>query len=158
METTIENIAARILAGKRKRFFWCKPLFSRHASVFESDLTAVENELGCQLPKDLRSWLLIAGFGDVNDKLSFRREWFNVIDRGQLKGHVYFAQDILGNFYSFSTADGAIHFVSRSAPEYAELASGFLAFLEEFEMRGFILEEWTDGLSTLPYEWDISET
>lgn len=157
MEAKVECVAGRILTGKRKRFFWCSPLFSRHASVSESDVTAVEHELAFHLPKDLRSLLLIAGFWDVNDELSFRREWSNVIDRGQLKGHVCFAQDILGNLYSFSPANGAIHFVSRSAPEYAELASSLLRFLEELERRGFLLEEWAEGLSTVKYEWDMAE-
>ena len=64
----------------------------------------------------LRNWLLMAGYGDISDVLSFRKEWFRVTDRGALNGRIGFAQDDLGNFYSFFPIDGAIHFICRSAP------------------------------------------
>ena len=111
--------------------------------------------MGCQLPESLRSWLLLAGYGDINQELSLREEWFSVVDRGQLKGHVFFAQDILGNLYSFSPVDGGIHYVCRSSPEYAFMAENFSVFLEQLERRSFKLEEWTNGLGVIEYEWGV---
>lgn len=46
-----------------------------------------------------------------------------------------------------------IHFFSRSAPEYALLASDFLSFLEELEKREFKIIEWVEELKASPYDW-----
>jgi len=147
----MEALFARILNARRKRLLGTKPLLEPHMPA--TDIPDVEGRVGASLPESLSAWLSVAGYGDLNDVLSFRSEWFSVIERGELKGHVMFAQDILGNFYSFSPADGAIHFICRSAPEYAFLAKHFGAFLEELERRDFQLEAWTDSLDAQPYEW-----
>jgi len=147
----MEPLFARILNARRKRFLGSKPLFEPYKPA--TDIADVEAKIGTSLPEALAAWLAAAGYGDINDVLSFRSDWFNVIDRGELKGHVMFAQDILGNFYSFSPADGTIHFVCRSAPEYAFLAKHFGAFPEQLEQRNFQLEEWTDSLKAQRYEW-----
>ena len=147
----MDPLFTRILKGQRQRLFGTQPLFEPHKPA--NDLIEIERQLGATLPAALREWLVTAGYGDVNEVLSFRREWFNVLDRGELKGHVLFAQDVLGNFYSFSQSDGTIHFVSRSAPEYALLATDFLSFMEQFEQRGFQLEEWTNALLAQRYDW-----
>jgi hypothetical protein len=147
----MEPIFTRILKGKRKHLFGSKSLFQPYKPF--TDIVKLENEVSASLPDFLKTWLSVAGYGDINDKLSFRSEWFNSIDVGELKGHIVFAQDDLGNLYSFSTSDGAIHFINRSEPEFAFIANNFKDFLEEFERRGFELEEWTNNLQTKSYNW-----
>jgi hypothetical protein len=147
----MEALFVRILNARRKRFFGSKPVFEPYKPA--TDILNVEAKVGASLPEALKAWLVAAGYGDINEVLSFRSEWFNVIDRGELKGHVVFAQDILGNHYSFSPADGTIHYICRSAPEYAVVSEDFSAFLRELEQRDFRLEEWTDGLTAHRYEW-----
>ena len=142
----------RVLGAKRKRLFDQRPMFEPYRSTVAADLERIENRLGCGLPNPLRAWLLHAGYGDLNDELSLREEWFSVVDRGPLKGHVIFGQDILGNFYCFSPANGEVHYLCRSAHEYATMARDFVAFLEELERRSFKLAEWADSLKVFPYE------
>jgi hypothetical protein len=148
----MEALFARILNARHKRFFGSKPVFERYKPA--TDIANVEARIGVSLPDALKTWLGAAGYGDINEVLSFRSEWFNVIERGELKGHVVFAQDILGNSYSFAPADGTIHFICRSAPEYAFVSKHFSAFLEELEQRNSQLEAWTDGLAAQRYEGD----
>jgi hypothetical protein len=147
----MESLISRILSARRKRFFGSKPVFDPYEPA--TDIANVEARIGMSLPEALEAWLAAAGYGDLDDVLSFRSEWFNVIDRGELEGHVIFAQDILGNFYSFAPAGGAIHFVCGSASEYAFLSKDFAAFLEELEQHDFQLEAWTDSLAAKRYEW-----
>jgi hypothetical protein len=148
-------LVARISSAKRKRLFGSKAIFEPYKPASASELRQIEEQLACALPEDLRTWLLEAGYGDFNEVFALRKEWFRVIDRGPLKGHVIFAQDILGNFYSFSPADGRVHFICRSAPEYALMARDFRSLLEELERRDFNLQEWVDGLPSSPYEWGV---
>ena len=152
----VENMDAlveRFLAATRKKFFCRRPVFEKYREATEDDLGEIEQRVGAMLPSCLRLWLLLAGFGDLNEELSFRAEWFNAIDRGRLKGYVIFAQDDGGHFYAFSPVSGAIFFIRRSAPEYALIAGDFVAFMDAFETHGFELQKWTDSLESLPYEW-----
>jgi hypothetical protein len=151
----MHELSARILSAQRKRLFRSTPLFKPHQSASESDLAKLERELGCQLPASLRTWLLTAGYGDINNHLSFRGEWFSLIDRGELKGHVIFAQDDLGNFYSFSPSEGAVHYISRSAPEFALMATDFSKFLQKLESQQFEVQAWAEGLNASPYHWGV---
>jgi len=151
----MDALASRILSARRKRLFGSAPLFEPYKRVTEAELTDLERQLHCSLPEGLRAFLLTAGYGDINEVFSLRKEWFNVIDHGELTGHVIFAQDDLGNFYAFSPIDGGIHFICRSSPEYAFMAEGFNTFLQEFEQRAFQLEAWTDSLNALPYHWGV---
>jgi hypothetical protein len=147
----MEPLFSRVLSARRKRLFGSKPLFQPYKPA--TDIESVEARVGALLPASLRAWLVAAGYGDIDEALSFRSEWFDSIDRGELQGHVMFAQDDLGNFYSFSPNDGTIHFICRSAPEFAVLATNFAAFLAELEHRDFRLKEWTDSLKAQPYSW-----
>ena len=104
------------------------------------------------LPNDLRSWLLALGYGDIDEELSFRREWVARIESGQLKGGVRFAQDILGNFYAFDS-NGRIFFLSRSEPVFAAISKGFLEFIDELVRRDYKLVDWVNTLETQKYEW-----
>jgi hypothetical protein len=151
----VQELCARILSGQRQQQFRSSMLFEPYQAVTESDLVRLEHDLGHGLPSDLRTWLLAAGYGDINNHLSFRREWFSVIDRGVLEGHVIFAQDDLGNFYSFAPSEDTVHYICRSAPEFAPMAGNFGAFLLEFEQRSFELESWANGLKTSTYHWGV---
>lgn len=126
-------------------------MFRRHKPVSPSDLAGLECRIGRALPASLRVWLLKAGYGDFNDQLSLRSDWFTVIAQGALHGHLVFAQDDLGNFYSLDPADSGVHYLCRSAPEYAHMAAGLGAFLEELERRAFELGPWIEGLATTAY-------
>ena len=151
----MQAIVARLLSAKRKAWLRSKPMFEPYANVSEAELDQLQHKLGCHLPESLRAWLLELGYGDINDELSFRSEWFSVIDRGELQGHVFFAQDDLGNFYSVGPADGRVHFVCRSAPEYALMAHGFQVFMEELERLDYQVVQWAESLPALPYDWSV---
>ena len=147
-------LAERLLTRTRKKWFRTRQLFESYAPVSAADLERVEQEVGSNLPADLRDWLLAVGYGDIDESLSFRYEWFRSFEQGHLKGAVFFAQDDLGNFYAYLPSDESIIFFYRSAPEYAVLAPSFRSFMEELEGRDFELGEWVDSLATLPYPWD----
>ncbi len=149
MEETIN----RILTAKHKRLFGTKPVFELYEPVSESELVEIENQLEILLPAPLRTWYLKAGFGDIDEVLSFRKEWLSVMDRGELKHHVVFAQNDLGDIFAFAPNDGEIYYICRSAPEYGLMASDFAAFIEELENRTFQLQEWIDDIKTSPYDW-----
>lgn len=150
----MQALAARILNKTRKTWLRTRPVFRSFNPVDELELQRVEHRVGTQLPEGLRAWLLAAGYGDVDDVLSFRYDWFHTIEEGHRKGAVIFAQDELGNFYAFTSEDGAIHFFARSSPEYATVAPSFQAFMEELERRDFKLLQWMDSLALLPYDRD----
>ena len=145
--------AERLKARSRKGWLRTRPLFQRYAPVALADLVGIESEISTGLPNDLREWLLEVGYGDINENLSFRQEWFRPVEQGHLRGAIVFAQDGLGNFYAFSPADESIIFFSRSAPEYAILAPSFRSFVEQLERRDFKLNQWTDALAMSPYSW-----
>ena len=151
----MEAFVERLLTASRKTLFRTKAIFEPYRAVEESDIAAIERIVAVSLPSSMRQWLLRAGFGDLNGELSFRAEWFSVIDRGQLQGHVIFAQDQSGNFYAFSPSSGIIHFIDRSASEYAEIAGNFDEFMEGFESHGFELQDWPNSLNALPYDWAV---
>ena len=146
-------LVARITSARRKRLFGSKPIFEPHEPATAADLAEIERRLDRSLPAGLRSWLLEAGYGDFNEEFALRKEWFRLVDRGQLEGGLFFAEDILGNFYCFSPKDEGVYFIARKAPEYAVMAKDFTSFLEELERRAFELGKWVDGLSVVPYDW-----
>ncbi len=151
----MQSLFARVLSAKRKKLFGTKAIFQPYKQVSEVDLQSLEGKLGCALPDALRGWLLEAGFGDLNDDLSFRADWFSLIDRGPLKGHLMFAQDCLGNFYSIAPSGGDVHYICRHEPTYALMASDFIKFLEALEKRDFDILGWIDSIATQPYDWSI---
>jgi hypothetical protein len=150
----MREISERLLNRTLKGWFKSKPLFERHRAVSEADIELAEQKIGTGLPKDLRAWLLLVGYGDINEELSFRLDWLNSIEQGALQGAVVFAQDSLGNFYASAAPDERIIFISRSSPEYALLASNFRTFVEELERRDYKLLDWVESLVGVPYRWD----
>lgn len=153
MTLDVETLAKTVLAASRKGLFRRKPVFKRHGMTSSSELSKLQRDIGTLLPRDLCDWLLAVGYGDIDDEVSFRREWMASIDSGQLKGGGRFAQDILGNFYAFD-ASGRIFFLSRSEPVFAALSEGFLEFIEELIRRDYKLVDWVNTLETHEYEWE----
>jgi hypothetical protein len=114
----MQDLADRFLAARRKGWLRSRPILEQCVVPSEHDLHALEEATGCSLPLDMRAWLAIIGFCNVDDDLSFRPEWFRRVDEGQLEGALLFAQDTLGNFYGYVPADGSIVFFSRSEPGF----------------------------------------
>ena len=152
MTLEIDGLAKAVLSASRKGFLRKKPIFELHAMTSSGELNEMEGEIGIPLPNDLRDWLLALGYGDIDEELSFRREWFASIDSGQLKGGARFAQDILGNFYAFD-ANGHVFYVCRSEPVFAAISKGFLEFIDELVRRDYKLVGWMNTLETQGYEW-----
>ncbi|HSV48107.1 MAG TPA: SMI1/KNR4 family protein [Ramlibacter sp.] len=147
-------MADYFLAASRKDWFRSRPVLENCAVPGEQEVAALEESIGCSLPADMRSWLTIVGFCNIDDDLSFRPEWFRRIEDGQLKGSVLFAQDTLGNFYGYVPAEGAIVFFSRSEPAYAVLAPSFREFLGSLQKRDYKIMDWVESLTLAPYEWN----
>ena len=103
------------------------------------------------LPEELVAFLLEFGFGDINDELSFRRDWVTRVESGPLTGHVVFGQDELGNFYTVDPSSKAVHCMSRSEPGYCYLASSFNKFMREVAIHGFKVMEWVEAQPLLPH-------
>ena len=150
----MRELAERLLNRSEKIWLRAKPLFEPYRQVSETDIALAEEKIGAALPADLRDWLLLAGYGDIDGNLSFRFEWLSRVEQGRRGGALLFAQDILGNFYAYAETDGSIVFFSRSAPEYAVLAPSFRTFMEELERRDYKIMEWVESLAGLPYRWD----
>ena len=104
----MHDLAARFLNTTRKKWFRVRPLFEAYKPITASEVERIEAKVGAALPEDLKAWLLAVGYGDVDETLSFRYEWFFAVEQGQLRGVVSFAQDERGNFYAYSPNDGRI--------------------------------------------------
>jgi hypothetical protein len=152
MTSEVDELAKTVLSASRKGLLRRKPVFKPHAATSPEGLRKLEEEIGTPLPNDLRSWLLAVGYGDIDDELSFRREWLASIESGHLKGSARFAQDALGNFYAFDSS-GHIFFLSRSEPVFAAMSTGFLEFVKELVRRDYKLVDWVNTLETQKYEW-----
>jgi hypothetical protein len=149
----MDTIADKIMRAQRRSFFRSRPVFDRFSDVTDEELCELETRIKCKLPASLRQWLLIAGYGDINESLSFRENWFQMIDRGQLEGSIIFAQDILGSFYAFNPHNEEIFYISRSHHAYASVASNFLSFMQELITRDYQIEQWMDSLDFEKYDW-----
>ena len=147
----MRKFAARILSRTRKHWFKVRPLFAAYKPIALPEIERIEKKIGTTLPEDLKVWLLSVGYGDIDEILSFRYDWFTQVRQGHLQGAVIFAQDNLGNFYAYLQSGGNIVFLPRSSPEYADIAPSFLVFMEELERQDFKLGDWMNGLRWLPY-------
>ena len=152
MISAVELLAETVLAASRKGLLRQKPVFEPYMATSPDELNRLEEEIGVALPEDLRAWLLVAGYGDIHEELSFRKEWMARVEAGPLKGGGRFAQDALGNFYAFDV-DGRIFYLCRSAPVFAEMAKDFQTFLNELVQRDYRVEDWVETLTTERYEW-----
>ena len=148
----MQPIIATIKAAKRKAFLKTKPMYDVSAPVTEEELARVTSKLGATLPAEVSESLLALGYGTLNDQFNISRDWWNVLDRGELAGHVVFAQDESGNLYTLSLGNGDVHFIDRFAKTYAWLAGNFIAFLEEASSRGFQIMQWSESQPQRPYD------
>jgi hypothetical protein len=147
----MHELANRLLAARRKGWVRARPVFEPYAAASAADLSRIEGRLGTELPAELKAWLLVVGFGDIDDALSFRDEWFQAIDEGQLRGGFRFAEDELGNFLGSPCAESTVVFISRSQPGYVVLAPTFEAFLQELERRDYKVMDWVQSVELAPY-------
>lgn len=142
----MQDIIKTILAAKRKSFLSSKPIFRFHAPAAEMDLFMTARKLNCKMTNGLSRWLRTAGYGDINETLMFRSDFFSLITEGTLKGHVTFARDELGNTYAFNPKDGSIYLIDHLGESYANIANDFLGFLEELIKRNYDLPQWRESL------------
>lgn len=147
----MDALVNAVLAATRNGLFQTKPVFKPHASVSSEDLCALESSIGIAIPGDLRDWLLAIGYGDLDDELSFRQEWFVLLEHGQLKGGATFAQDVLGNYYAFDPLHGRIYYLARAAAVFAPVAASFSEFMQGLVGRDYKLIDWVDTLETQQY-------
>ena len=141
----MDEIAKTILSAKRRRFLRSRPVFEHYAPVSEAELFQLATSLNFKFATGLAKWLLLAGYGDIDETLSFREYWFSVIDGEPLCGLVAFAQDIAGNRYAFNPKDGCVYFCP---PEQAafRISDNFPSFMRELIRRDYRLKEWMDSI------------
>jgi len=144
----MNEIAKTILTAKRRRFLSSRPVFVRFAPASEAELFRIATEMKFKFALGIAQWLRIAGYGDIDETLSFREEFFSVIDAGRLAGHVFFARDSAGNRYAFNPADESIHYVCFPDQASARIADDFHTFLQELVRRDYKLAEWMSNIST----------
>ena len=140
----MKKLIDTILADKRRRFLIKKPIYQTSSRVSEMDLFRIAKKLDCKLSVGLSKWLLSAGYGDIENTLSFREDWFCLLENGPLQGKVAFAQDDKENTYAYDPKDGAIYFVSQNG--FARMADNFREFLQELIKRNYNLAAWRDSL------------
>ncbi len=148
----MQNTIKTILSAKRKSFLSSKPIFHHYAPATEMNLFMTARKLDCKLMVGLCQWLRAAGYGDINDTLIFRDEYFSTITQGALTGYITFARDEVGNAYAFKPREEAIYFISAHEHAYAPMADSFLAFLQELIRRDYNLAQWRESLKMIPDE------
>lgn len=147
----MRELADRFLAARRQGRFGSRPVFELYKHPSQADLAKVEERIGRRLPSDLKSWLLIAGYGDIDRVLSFRDDWLQPIQEGEHKSGFLFAQDELGSFYGLSSADEQVVFFPRAERSCAVIAPSFEAMLIELERRDYRILQWMDSVDLVPY-------
>lgn len=147
----MKTLAKNVLSAKKRKFLSSGPIFELFKTTSTIDLEKLEERIDSPLPKDLKDWLLIVGYGDINDELSFRADWIKKIHVNTLGEHLLFAQDILGNFYSINN-DGEIYFISRSEPAYGIISKSFKKFIEEIISRDYKIMSWVNSIETQKYD------
>lgn len=145
----MDEIAKAILSAKRKRFLRSRPVFECHAPVSEDELFRIATQLNFKFAVGLSKWLRLAGYGDIDENLSFRKECFSVINEAPLNGHVSFAQDTAGNRYAFNPKDGSIYFICHPGQVAVRISDDFPSFLRELIRRDYQLKEW---MSSIPIQ------
>jgi len=145
----MDEIAKIIMSAKRRRFLRSRPVFERHTHVSEAELFRLAKGLNFKFAVGLSKWLLLAGYGNIDETLSFREEWFSIIDWEPLNGHVSFAQDIAGNRYTFNPTDGSIYFIRHPERVAIKVSDDFPSFLRELIRRDYRLNEWMSNISNV---------
>lgn len=143
----MQNTIKTILAARRRSFLSSKPIFHYYSPATEMDLFMTARKLDCKLAVGLCQWLRAAGYGDINDTLVFRPEYFAAVSHGALTGYIAFAHDEAGNAYAFRPGGGEIYFISQHEAAYARMADDFRAFLQELIRRDYNLAAWRESLT-----------
>ena len=145
----MDEIAKIILSAKRRRFLRSSLVFKRFAPVSEAELFRLAIGLNFKFTLPLSKWLLLAGYGDIDEVLSFREECFSLINGGAPDGYVSFAQDLAGNRYAFSPRNGAIYYVSHPKKDIVKISGDFPSFMQELIRRDYKLKDWMASI-TIP--------
>lgn len=143
----MQNAIKTILSAKRKHFLHSKPVFKFFAPAAEMDLFMTARKLESKLTVSLSQWLRTAGYGDINETLMFRHDYFACVSQGALTGCVTFARDEVGNSYAFKPEDGSIYYISLHENAYARMSDNFMSFLQELIKRDYNLAQWRESLS-----------
>jgi len=138
----MEEIAKIILSAKRRRFLFNRPVYKLHQSTSEAELFRMATSFNFKFTLGLSKWLRLAGYGDIDDALIFREEYFSKIDGGPLGSLVSFARDSAGNLFAFSEIDGIIYFIHQADLTKIRLSDSFASFFQEFIRRDFQLTDW----------------
>ena len=142
----MDEIAKTILSAKRRKFLRSRPVFERHAPVSEAELFRLATGLNFKFATGLAKWLLLAGYGNIDETLTFREGCFSVIDGEPLCGLVSFAQDVTGNRYAFNPKDGGIYCIRPPEQVAARISDSFPSFMQELIRRDYQLKEWMDSI------------
>lgn len=148
MKKTIDTV----LSAKRKRFLSRKPIYQTSARASEMGLFRIARQLDCKLTLGLSKWLLEAGYGDIENSLSFREDWFCLVSHPPLPSLVAFAHDDADNIYAYDPKDDTIYFIAADNGGYARLSDDFQKFLEELIRRDYKVAEWRDSLQLDAFE------
>ena len=143
----MDEIAKIILSAKRRRFLRSSPVFKRFSPVSEAELFRMAIGLNFKFTLPLSKWLLLVGYGDIDEALSFREEFFSLINGEAQDGYVSFAQDNAGNRYAFSPKNGAIYYVIHSKKDIVKISGDFSSFMQELIRRDYKLKDWMDSIS-----------
>jgi len=146
-------ITDRVLGATVKKLFRTKPIYKTEGPETEEAIASLESNLLCSIPVDLKYWYTNAGFGELNEQLSIYPSWTKALSRETTNGHIAFAQDELGNFYSFLDGRDEIYFLSRRTPEYGVIAESFEDFLRKIESKGFDVFKVVDACELGPRDW-----
>ena len=141
----MDEIAKTILSAKRRKFLRSRPVFERHAPVSEAELFRLATGLNFKFATGLAKWLLLAGYGNIDETLNFREDCFSIID-GTPCGLVAFAQDVAGNRYAFNPKDGSIYCICHPEPFTVRIADSFPSFMQELIRRDYQLKEWMTSI------------
>jgi len=144
----MDKIVKIILSAKRRRFLLNRPIYKLHHSTSEAGLFRLATELNFKFTLGLSKWLRFAGFGDIDEVLIFREEYFSKIDGGPLGFLVTFARDPAGNHFAFSLNDGSIYLIHQPDLFKTCLSESFTAFLQELIQRDYQLQDWISGISS----------
>jgi hypothetical protein len=143
----MNEIAQIILSANRRKLLISRPVFVRSSPVSEAELFRLATGLNFKFPLGLSKWLLLAGYGDIDEVLSFRENFFSVMKKGTPDGHVSFAQDTVGNQYVFSQQDGGIFYIGHTKQVVAKISDDFPSFMQELIRRDYRLNEWMSSIS-----------
>ena len=142
----MEEIAKIILSAKRRRFLLNRPIYKHHQSTSEAELFRMATALNFKFTLGLSKWLRLAGYGDIDDALIFREEYFSKIDGGPLGSLVSFAKDSAANIFAFSEIDGTIYFIHQPDMTKIRLSDSFTLFFQELIQRDYQLKDWISNL------------